>query len=372
MMRVTIPQPALTHIVSTAAHGASVRSTQAIQQCVYLEATDDQLRAAATDLEYIGVEAVLPAEVVEPGAVAVPAKQLAAVLAKLPDAPVTLQGQENHALLTCGGVKLTLRGLSAEDWQTLAPPEQAETLALPVAELRGLFDQTLFAVSPDETRPILTGLLLEVRPDQLRAVATDTYRLVWRNSTPTTLPDTEHHLLLSGRFAGEVNRLLAAYDDHEAVLSYSDKLVAVTLPGLTLTSRLITGEFPNYEKIIPEVGDRTLKLEAAALRETLERVLLVAYLDSNRVVFRLGETVEVSAQGGYGSDAIEEVLADAYYTGEPLTVAVNGKFLLQGLTACGAETVRLDFTSELSPLLLRPEAGGLAWQYVVMPMQVIN
>lgn len=371
-MRLTIPQPDLAALVAAAVRGVSMRSYQEVQQCILLDATDGHLRAAATDLEYIGVDATAQAIVERPGQVAVNGRQFAALVARLPEGIVTLEGLDNYAVrVTCGGVNVVLRGLSASDWQGLPPLEGAESLTLPAATLRRLFDQTLFAVGRDETRPILTGVLLEIAEGSVKAVATDTYRLALTQSDGDWAVTEPRKVLVAALFCGEVRKLLA-YVEGDVTVRYSRKLVSVAWEGMTLTSRLIEGEFPNYEKIIPEVGDRTLKLKAAALRETLERVLLVAYLDSNRVVFRLGDMVEVSAQGGYGSDAIEEVLADAYYTGEPLTVAVNGKFLLQGLTACGAETVRLDFTSELSPLLLRPEAGGLAWQYVVMPMQVIN
>lgn len=368
-MRLTIPQPDLAALVAAAVRGVSMRSYQEVQQCILLDATDGHLRAAATDLEYIGVDATAQAIVERPGQVAVNGRQFAALVARLPEGIVTLEGLDNYAVrVTCGGVNVVLRGLSASDWQGLPPLEGAESLTLPAATLRRLFDQTLFAVGRDETRPILTGVLLEIAEGSVKAVATDTYRLALTQSDGDWAVTEPRKVLVAALFCGEVRKLLADVEG-DVTVRYSRKLVSVAWEGMTLTSRLIEGEFPNYEKIIPERQDKDLEVGADALDDALERMLLLGSLDSNRVVFRLGDEVTVSAYNA--GDTIEEVLGEARYSDEPLEIGVNGKFLREGLAAAGGETVRVQFGNALQPMLVASPAVP-AWRYVVMPMQIIG
>lgn len=368
-MNLTIPQPELAALVAAAVRGVSMRSYQEVQQCILLDATDGHLRAAATDLEYIGVDAAAQAIVERPGQVAVNGRQFAALVARLPEGIVTLEGLDNYAVrVTCGGVNVVLRGLSASDWQGLPALEEAASLTLPAATLQRLLDQTLFAVGRDETRPILTGVLLEIAEGSVKAVATDTYRLALTQADGDWAVAEPRKVLVAGLFCGEVRKLLGDVEG-DVTVRYSQRLVSVAWEGMTLTSRLIEGEFPNYEKIIPERQDKDLEVGADALDDALARMLLLGSLDSNRVVFRLGDEVTVSAYNA--GDTIEEVLGEARYSGEPLEIGVNGKFLREGLAAAGGETVRVQFGNALQPMLVASPAVP-AWRYVVMPMQIIG
>jgi DNA polymerase-3 subunit beta len=377
IMKVYLPQEELHRYSQIVARGVSGRSTQPVQNNVYLEARPGSLRMVASDLEFLHLEAEVPAEVEEEGAVTVPARLLVEVTASLPAAEVLLRGVEQNSLaVECQRSKYEIRGLPPEDFAMLPPLDGAVQVSLSQKLLHRLLSQTIFAVSRDETRPILTGVHITLAPGRLEMVATDTYRLARCLVTPETVPgfepiaiEEERRAIVAARALREVQHLLAADSDEPVQVGLGENLVEFRVGPVKIASRLIEGRFPNYERVIPTEYEKLVLARVADLQQALRRTLIVAREDANRVVFRAaGEIMTLSAESPDVGRAEEEV--EIELEGEEVEIAFNARYLLDVLEALGTEKVRMELTGSMNAGCLKPE-GDPSYLYVLMPMQIM-
>jgi DNA polymerase-3 subunit beta len=370
MLNVICPRSELQAAVQTVSRGVTGRSTQPVQQNVYLESKDGYLRLAATDLEYLSIEAKIEVQVIEEGAVTAPARVLSELVSNLPDQEVTLVADENQALtVSCGGSHEVIRGLAAYDFQMFPPIGEALRVSIPQAVLHGIVRQTVFATSRDETRPILTGALLEFGPTGLQVVATDTYRLALRSAQIEVGTERKRTAIVSGRTLGEVLRVLSADSEEPVVVAVADNQVEFEVGGTKLAARLIEGQFPNFQKVIPESFERRVIVNRKALEPALKRALIVAREDANRTVLRpTAEALEITAESSDVGKVQETV--PAKLEGEPTEIAFNARYLLDVLEAVSTENICLELSGPLNPGMVRAE-GDESYLYVLMPMQIM-
>ena len=371
MLKASCPQGALHEILQIVSRGVSGRSTQPVQNHVFLAADGGRLRLVATDLEYISLDAQVPALVLEEGQVTVPGRIFNEIVAGLPGEEVALEAAvDGKIVIRCGKAKYDVRGLPAQDFQML--PEVVPDAEFSVAEndLHAVLRQTVFACSPDETRPILTGALFEVRADQLIVVATDTYRLAQRTLPCAGGPEGGRKVIVSARVLNELMRILEADSSDPVTVRLSERLVEFSVRSLKIASRLIEGEYPNYEKVIPTEQDKTVTVSREALERALRRALIVGREDAYRVVLRGEDSVlRISASAAEIGQAEEEV--DMQLTGEPVEIAFNGRYILDMLDAAGSDEVRISLSGPLNPGTLRA-ADREDYLYVLMPMQIMT
>ena len=298
MLNVTCPQAALHEALQIVSRGVTGRSTQPVQNNIYLESAADHLRLVATDLEYISIEANVPVTVADEGAVTAPARLLTELAASLPHGDVNLAVDEQQALaIACGQANYTIRGLAAADYQMFPPIGDSLRVSFPQSQLSGILRQTAFATSRDETRPILTGALFEFKPGEMQVVATDTYRLAVRKAQIDLELEAPVSSIVSARALNELLRVLSAETDDPVTLAVSENQAELDVGGIKIASRLIEGQFPNYEKVIPDSHARRLTVGIAPLEEALRRALIVAREDANRVVLRSeGDKLELTAE----------------------------------------------------------------------------
>jgi DNA polymerase-3 subunit beta len=371
MLKASCSQGALHEILQVVSRGVSGRSTQPVQNNIYLSSADDALRLVATDLEYLSLDAQVPATVAEEGTVTIPGRVFNEIVASLPEEEVSLEC-EGPAELTihCGKSNYRVRGLPSDDFQFLPEIDTEVEFTLPESDLRKILSQTVFACSQDETRPILTGALFYARPDMLVVAATDTYRLAVRMLSMPLGVAEDKKVIVSARVLGELMRILQEDSAAPITVRLSRRLVEFEVSSLKVASRLIEGEFPNYEKVIPQDPDKKLVLQVPALERALRRAFIVARHDSNRVVLR-GEDnlLRISAQVPDLGTVEEEV--EMELTGDPIEIAFNARYLLDMLEASGSEQVVLHLAGSLNPGTLRP-LGRDDYTYVVMPMQIMT
>jgi DNA polymerase-3 subunit beta len=355
----------------------SGRSTQPVQNNVFFEATGGSLRMVASDLEFIHLEAIIPAEVVEEGAITVPARLLVQVTASLPPGLVELEATAHDSLrLTGGRSRYDIRGLASEDFDMLPPLDGAVAIELPQRVLHQVVTQTIFAVLPDATRPILTGVHFSIGDGRIEVVATDTYRLAMRRITPETpgvapieIPEPRQ-AIVAARCLHELLRLLDADAEDPVRIALTENLVEFTFGTVKIASRLIEGKFPSYEKVLPSGHDKTVLVSVADLQAALRRVLVVAREDANRAVFRVGgEVMTVTAEHPDVGRSEEEL--EAELEGEPVEIAFNARYLLDVLEPMSEGRVRIDLAGSMNACTLRPE-GDEEYLYVLMPMQILG
>jgi len=370
MLDITCPQSALHEAVQTVARGVTGRSTQPVQNNIYLESAADSLRLVATDLEFISLEAALPVTVNGEGALTAPARFLTELVGSLPEQDVTLVADENQALAVhCEAVDYTIRGLAASDFQMFPDIGDGIGVTIPQSLLRSILRQTAFSTSRDETRPILTGALFEFSRDSLLVVATDTYRLALRKAHVELPIEQPVSAIVSSRALNELLRVLADDSEEMANVAVSANQIEFQVGNVKVASRLIEGQFPNYQKVVPESHERRVVVDVSELEPALRRALIVAREDANRVVLKpSSDNLQITAESQDVGSIDEQV--PAKFEGESTEIAFNARYMLEVLDTLEAERLTLDLSGPLNPGMIRPE-GDEDYLYVLMPMQIM-
>ena len=310
-----------------------------------------RLTLTTTDLE-VSARLSIEVQVSEPGVALVPARLLGDTVKSLSDAPVDFETDPSQAHLRCAAYEGSLRLLPAEDFPGLQEPS-GTMITAEAGAFADAVGQVARAASRDEARPVLTGVLIEVSREGVVMVATDSYRLAVRDLVATA--DGEGKAIVPERALTEAGRA-AANDEKGSVSIYlDDAQVAFRMGSLTLTSRLIEGEFPNYRQLLPEAHESRLTVSRQQLLDAVRRVgLLARDTTPVRIEFNaLG--VKLSSSSPDLGEAVETV--EARYEGEDLTVAFNPQYLADGLNACSGESVRLDVRDGLKPGVVRGDVG---------------
>jgi DNA polymerase-3 subunit beta len=335
---------------------------------VLIRTEEGQLRLTAFDLE-LGMECNVPASIEAAGSLTVPAKLLTEVLATLPEADVQISVDDQNAVnVRCEKSDYTVLGLPAEEFRTL--PEVPDTHSFQIAQpvLREMVRHTIFAVSPDESRAILTGILLVLNGSEIKFVATDTYRLAVRNCSAVNAAG-EATCIVPRRALDEVSRLLDDESQDPVSISIADSQIKFLVDGVTIVSRLIEGQFPNYERVIPQESQKKLTIPVEEFLSKVRRASIVARENANRVMLRTeDDKLTLTAQSGDVGKAYEEL--EVVKEGEDLEIAFNAKYLTEFLSVVGSEGLFLEHLGGASAGLMKP-VGRNDYLYVLMPMQIM-
>lgn len=368
-MKFTCPKRLFHEALSSVSRAVATRSTLPILGHVYLEARGGQLKLVTTDLE-IGMTCTLPIdELGEAGAITVPERILQDVVANLPDAELELESNERNLLtLKAGKSQYTIHGLPAEEFPILPSVPQDGVLSVPGPVLRDLVRKTLFAASTDESRLILTGCLLAWDGQQAMMAATDTHRLAVKKSPVSGQFVHAISAIIPSRALQELLRLLGSSEDPASVY-VGDNQILFVLGRVQLVSRLIEGQFPAYERVIPQDLQKRMVVNRQELFEAVRRAGIVAKAESNKIIFRsVDSTLTLEARSGEIGDAHEEVAISL--EGDNVEIAFNAGYLQDVLAVLDTETVELHLGGPLNPGLLKAD-GEPDYLYVVMPMQML-
>jgi DNA polymerase-3 subunit beta len=329
------------------------------------------LRLAATDLE-LGIRVFCPGSAKAPGHGAIPARRLLEIVRSLPDGEVRVRALENHWVqIGSGRSTFKLAAMAKDNFPALpdVPPALAE---VPAGTLGGLIDRTAFAMSSEESRYTLSGALLLLKAGKVEMVATDGSRLSLAvRETEVAGLKSEERMLVPRRALGAVRRLAEAQESDTPIkIARDDSHLFFSAGDSIVITRLISGQFPNYEAVLPQSNSIVLTLDAATFREALKRVSLLAPEQSHGVCLALEPgQLTLSTAGGTAGEAVESI--DAAYSGEPLRVAFNCRFLLDFLGVVKSGQVEIALKDGQSAADLRPaDLDQYHWRYVAMPMRL--
>ena len=343
------------------------RQTLPILSNVLLTAQDGHLTLTATDLEVeLSARVELPVET--PGAITLPARKLHDILRALPeDGAVTVSVDGDKATVRCGRSRFMLMTLPASDFPTLEDLPFTGDIRLPQRTLRILIERTHFAMAQQDVRYYLNGLLLEVAPGVVRLVATDGHRLAFQE-LPTEVDVTEpRQVIVPRKGVMELMRLLAD-SDAEVALGLGANHIRLVLGDIRLTSKLIDGKFPDYERVIPPEGGRVVIADRMALRSALARTGIVLSDKTQGIRLQLEDWIlRTQAQNPDQEEAEEEI--EINYNGGPMEIGFNVTYLLDALGALGGELAKLSFSDAASSCLIE-EAEGSSSKHVIMPMRL--
>ncbi len=365
-MKVICARKDLHEGVQTAGRAVSARTSLPILGHLLIKAEEDRLRIAATDLE-IGMECVVEANVQEQGSLTVPAKVISEVLAALPDTDVSISVDEDSTVtIKCGTSEFSILGLPPEEFPML--PEVREEVKFKIDHyvLREGIAKTSFAISTDESRAILTGILLQVSDESLKLVSTDTHRLCVFEC-PLVECVGSVNAIVPGRAMMELTRIVPEGEGTVDV-GISPSQVMFRSGETILISRLIEGQFPNFERVIPTEHNKKLTIPTDQLLQSVKRVLIVARESFGRTIVQtLDGTLVLTAESGSVGRAHEEV--EVLREGDDLKMAFNGKYLLDVLNVVETEAIEVELSGDVNPAVIRPQ-GRTDYTHVVMPVQV--
>lgn len=333
---------------------------------VRLDLHGDELTLTGSDLD-LTISVTIPVAAEGSGVIVLPARLVSEIVRALEPGAVEIESEESEVRITAGRSQFSVRLMPAEEFPQLPEPSDGG-VTLTAEQFSEALRQVVPAASADDARPILTGVLLTSEGDGLRLVATDSYRLAIRDLPGASVLEEGQRVLVPSRALSELQKLLG--DAEEITLRLGERDASFELDGVRLTTRLIEGEFPNYQSLIPSSHPNRLTVGREVLLDAVRRVRIMARESSQATPVRLvqrPDSLELMAVSQEHGQAHEEI--DAKYEGAELTVAFNPDFLIAGTEATTGDEISLESIDALKPALVR-SAENPDFLYLLMPVRV--
>jgi DNA polymerase-3 subunit beta len=367
LLKISTSREDLMSRLQLATRALSTRSAMPALGGVLLSAADGRLSVQATDME-ISFTVSLPAAVEQEGRVLLPGRLLGDVVRSLPEGEVTLaqRAEQRDVEISASGSTFHLRTLAVDDFPRI-PEFEGEPLTMPGPALQETAERVARASSRDEVRPILTGILVTASAKTLTMVATDSYRLSVKHTELESEVSSELEANVPARAMRELARLIGQEGVEEVEIAVTRNQIVFRTAGAQLSSRLIEGQFPSYKQLLPDAFDHEIVLPCDQLLDASRRISQLAQRNAPlRFAFTEGE-LTISAETPDVGDAREGMPAP--FSGEPLEIAFNPQFVIEGFESIDSDEVAIQLTSPLRPGLLRP-VGRDDFCYLVMPIRL--
>ena len=357
----------------TATQGVVERKTTIpILSNFLFEAAGEALNITATDLD-LSLRTSCAVKVKKEGSCAIPARKLYDYVKLLPEGEISIKLLENHWVqIRSGRSNTKMVGMARANFPSLPLFPEGTSYKINAAVLRNLIARTIFAISSEESRYTLNGALMVLKADSISMVATDGHRLAHIETNTAKFPGVSGELktLVPKKAMAELNTLLNSTDAEFAEFAKDESTLFFRIGGRLLTSRQLTGQFPNYEAVLPRDNNKSVTVKSEDLGSAIQRVAQFADERSGAIRLRLDkDEIRISSSStetGESEDSIETT-----YASDPLVIGFNSQYLLDFLRASSSGEVRLEFKDPQSAGQLRPEENGdYKYRYVVMPMRI--
>jgi len=366
-MKFSLPRNEFQDLLQTVVSAVPSKSTLPILSNVLIEAADGKLTLVATDLD-ISIRTSGPASVSTAGSITLPAKKLADIVRELPNDDVKCSVSGTRVKIECGNGSFSIVGLEAEEYPQLPSTEGATSLNMPTEVLEKGVRRTAYSVSSDETRQMLTGVLVQVAKGRLTMVATDGHRLS-RSSFKGDYPAGDQNMILPPKALHQVVRL--ASGTVNIALSLSKNYAIFDLGSTTVYSRLIDGTFPNYEQVIPKNNPKEVSVGREELIAGIKRVAVLADSVTHQIRLSLKpERLELSVNTADVGEGLEQI--PVAFVGDKLDIGYNAVYLLDILRSIDTPTVTIHLNTPVSAGIIKPESlpEGEEMLCLVMPLRL--
>ena len=367
MMKFECPRDLFYQGLQVVSRAVPSKSTLPILSGILLEAKNERLRLVATDLE-LGIESYLPVKVLEEGAVVLEAKYLTEIIRKLPSQGLTVGVVEgkNSVEIKSGSSRFVVNPMPAEDYPSLPETKEEGYWTIPQNELRKMIKETSFAVSLDETRPFLTGVLWDAIDNTLTLCATDTSRLALRVQS-FDQNFGQFKVIVPTKCLTEVSRVLDNSEESVQIL-LSTNHILFQINETRFVSRLIDGQFPNYRQPIPTSFTTEATVDRVEFMQAVERASLLAREGASVVKFGVsGEKISLSANVPDVGETYDEIFCEV--AGDSMEIAFNARYIIEVLRILDVDQVKLKLTGRNSPAVIAP-VNDENYIYVVMPVLI--
>jgi DNA polymerase-3 subunit beta len=370
-MKFTISREKLQEGLQAVTAAVPAKTTLPVLANLLVETTERGIRFSATDLD-IAVSTEVSADVESPGAITIPAKKLGEIARELPPSPVKVAASgEQRVTLECGRSKFKLLGLARDEFPTFPSVRFNDSWRVKSGELQKLISHTAFAVSTEESRPILNGVLWELRESRMRMVATNGHRLAKMEVDVEASSAPPGDLIVPPKALEQIRRLFPAEEELE--IARGDNHLGFRSPFTSVFTRLVEGPYPNYEQVIPKDNDRSCLADKAALTSALKRMSVIASDQTHRIKmsFNTG-MLKFSVTTPDLGEASDELPVN--YNGDQLDIGFNATYLLEILRYMPTEQVKLTFKAPERAATIEPEGWDDPAKYLclVMPLRLMD
>ena len=344
------------------------KNTIPILANILIEASGSEVKMLATDLE-VALRSSCQASVKKSGSLTLPAKKLYEILKALPETDVRIEEDKRGVKVAADRFDSRIQTLAREDFPTLPDASGKRSATLPRNALKELVAKTQFAITGEDTRFFLNGAKFVLKPESLAMVATDGHRLALVEVLHKVGVTEEIGAILPKKTILELGKLLIE-GDGDVLFESGENHLFFDVGGRMLISRMIDGQFPAYERVIPKGNDKNIEFERERLTSAVKRVALLSNERSRSVKVEVGSgKVEVTSSSSEFGEAREELTVD--YTGSPLTISFNAQYVLDFLSVVETDVVVLSLKDEVSQAVMKPiGAQGYDYTYVIMPMRI--
>jgi DNA polymerase-3 subunit beta len=347
------------------------KNTIPILANVLIEAEGNHVRMAATDLE-VGLRSQCEASVSKGGSLTLPAKKLYEIVKALPETDVRIEEDRNGVKVAADRFDSRMQTMARDDFPTL-PEAKGAMETIPREQLRQMIARTQFAITGEDTRYYLNGALLILRGDSMSLVATDGHRLALvtmnRERSKARKSDEDLRVILPRKTLSELGRLLAE-GEGDVAFEKGENHLFFEVGGRLLISRMIDGQFPAFERVVPKSNDKRVEFDRDRLTNAVRRVALLSNERSRAVRFQMDSgKVEITSSSPEFGEAHEVIMVD--YSGPSLQICFNAQYVLDFLGVVETDSVALEFKDEMSQAVMKPVgAEGYDYTYVIMPMRI--
>lgn len=380
-MKLSIQKNELNEAIQNVSKAISSRTTIPILSGIKVDVTFQGVTLTASDTD-ISIQSYIPAEddkhniaqVERPGSVVLPAKFFVEIIKKLPSQYIEIEVKDNfQTFLRAGKTDIQMVGLDPEEYPVLPNIEENQVITVNGDLLKTMIKQTVFAISTNETTPILTGLLWNLHDTELKFVATDRHRLASRTAEINVDPDIRfQNIVISGKTLNELSKIIP--DQNTMVdIVVADNQILFKIDHVLFYSRILDGTFPDTSRIIPTQYKTELVLDTKKLTEAIDRAYLLSREEKTNIVrlqTKEDGTIEISSSSTELGRVTEEIEVKEF-TGEALRIAFNSKYMLDVLKVIECETICIGFTGAMSPIIIKP-TEGVNSLHLILPYRTTN
>ena len=370
-MKFTITREQFQEGLQAVAGSVPTKTTLPVLSNILVEANHDGVRLSGTDLD-IAVSTIVPASVDQEGSITVPARKLAEIVRELPNASIRITASgEQRVTIECGRSKFRLLGLPKDEFPAFPAVKFDGGWKATAGNLQKLITHVAFAASTEESRPILNGVLWELRPDRMRMVATNGHRLARMDVPTATAGGAQADLIVPPKALEQIRKLFSAEDEIE--VARSENHLGFRSPTTQVFTRLIEGPYPNYEQVIPRENDKVMTADKGAITSALRRMSIVASDQTHRIRMAFANgSCKLSVQTPDLGEAQEEVTVT--YEGDALEIGFNAAYMLEVLKYIPTDEVRMTFKAPERAATCEPVGWDdpASFLALVMPLRLVD
>lgn len=368
-MKITCAQADLERAVNIVSKAITPNTTLPVLNNILLKAEASKLHLSATNLE-VAIQFFIPAEVKSEGSITIPAKLLSSYVNLLEDEKIDMELVSGDSVqIKSPSSQTKIKGINASEFPVIPKVEKENTFKVPRKDLETAISQTAFAASTNTSRPVLSGVLFDVNKDELKVVATDSYRLAEKTITLKEKTSLDMECIVPARTIVELGKILSRAEDEEVELSVSKNQVLFVLGDVQLMSRLIEGKFPPYEKVIPKETKTKLEVLDEALANVVRRVSLFARENNNSIKISATNDGKLTVATDETRVGEEKAELDVKIQGDNNKISLNAQYLLDVLNYIQSDDILVEIDDKLSPAVVRP-LKEKDYVYIIMPLKV--